>query len=53
MLLTPLLGGPGLRNSWRQRLYHAALVVTAAATTAWMLTQYAFQVTDQRAHMMM
>ena len=45
MLLTPLLGGPALRKPWRRRLYHSALVTTAAVTTAWMLAQYAFQVT--------
>ena len=44
MLLTPLLGGPALQNPWRRRLYHSALVTTAAVTTAWMLAQYAFQV---------
>jgi len=44
VLLTPLLGGPALQNPWRRRLYHSALVTTAAVTTAWMLAQYAFQV---------
>ncbi len=44
MLLTPLLGGPALRHPASRRLYTGALVVTAAAATAWMLAQYAFQV---------
>ena len=44
MLLTPLLGGPALRHPASRRLYIGALVVTAAATTIWMLAQYAFQV---------
>ena len=46
MLLTPLLGGPALKNPWRRRLYRSVLAATAAVTTAWMLAQYAFQVMD-------